>query len=191
MPVVRRTFLGNVDLLQMQRIVAERTHVMGPGTNLHPGDVAHRIYSGLRAYDLAKTVPVWEDARGIAAFGIIWPKYQAFDVVSRAGLGTDLLADVVVEISELTQANGRVETTDVSGTDRDLVAVLIDLGFISLGDEYAVTGRSLSESVEVRSSRFLLRSVSSDDIDQLAAVHSSAFARSWLSMSMERLPGSR
>ena len=178
MPVVRRPFAGESDLLQMQRIVSERTHEMGPGTNLHPGDVAHRIYSGLRAYDLAKTVPVWEDVEGIAAFGIIWPKYQAFDVVARAGLDTELLVGIVAEISELTQSNGRVET-DVSGGDPDLVAVLTDLGFTSLGDEYAVTGQSLSEPVEVCPSRFLLRSVSSDDVDQLAAVHSSAFGGEW------------
>ncbi|RLE13334.1 MAG: hypothetical protein DRJ28_07595, partial [Actinobacteria bacterium] len=59
MPVVRRTFEGESDLVEMQRLVAGRTGVFGVGTNLHPGDVAHRIYSGLRKHNLDETVPVW------------------------------------------------------------------------------------------------------------------------------------
>ena len=66
----RRAFTGASDLVVMQRLVAERTRAMGSGTNLHPGDVAHRIYSGLRNHDLRELVPVWEDGFGMAAFGM-------------------------------------------------------------------------------------------------------------------------
>ena len=101
MGVVQRTYRGELDLTEMQHIVAARTLEMGPGTNLHPGDVAHRIYSGLRNDNLADMVPVWQDALGIAAFGIIWPKDDAFDFVARIGIDQEDYGDVLEQLISL------------------------------------------------------------------------------------------
>lgn len=162
----------------MQRLVAERTEAFGVGTNLHPGDVAHRIYSGLRRHDLDETVPVWEGDSGIEAFGIIWPEHRAFDVVTRYGLGGDASAVIVCEIIGLTERNGRVET-DVIGTDETLLDLVGDLGFEKVPGGYVVTGRTLTVPTDIPETPFMLRSAAMVDVVQLAAVHSGAFGSDW------------
>ena len=162
----------------MQRLVAERTYALGVGTNLHPGDVAHRIYSGLRKHDLDETVPVWADGSGLAAFGIIWPGYQAFDVASRVGLGDDELAAIVCEIIGLSEKDGRVET-DVFGPDETLLAVIGELGFERAPGGYVVTGQTLAASSNISEIPFTLRSAEMQDVVELAAVHSGAFGSDW------------
>jgi len=178
MPVVRRTFEGESDLVEMQRLVAGRTGVFGVGTNLHPGDVAHRIYSGLRKHNLDETVPVWEDDHGIAAFGIIWPGFQAFDVAMRVGLSDDERAVIVSEVIGLSEKEGRVET-DVFGADETLLSVIRDLGFEKAAGGYVVTGRTLVAPSDVSGLPFILRSADMRDVVQLARVHSGAFGSDW------------
>ena len=39
-------------------MVAERMAIDGVGSNLHPGNVAYRIYTGLRREDFERVVPV-------------------------------------------------------------------------------------------------------------------------------------
>lgn len=162
----------------MQRLVAERTEAFGVGTNLHPGDVAHRIYSGLRRHDLDETVPVWEGDSGIVAFGIIWPEHRAFDVVTRYGLGDDASAVIVYEIIGLTEMNGRVET-DVIGADEALLDLVRNLGFEKVPGGYVVTGRTLTVPTDIPETPFMLRSAAMVDVVQLAAVHSGAFGSDW------------
>lgn len=162
----------------MQHIVAVRTQEMGPGTNLHPGDVAHRIYSGLRDCDLADMVPVWEDALGIAAFGIIWPKDDAFDFVVRIGISLDDYTDMLGELISLSDSDGRVET-EMIGMDPILADALKDFGFTSEDAAYSLTGQSLRLPREIPDVPFTLRSASMSDVVQLAAVHAGAFGSRW------------
>jgi ribosomal protein S18 acetylase RimI-like enzyme len=162
----------------MQLLVAERTRAMGPGTNLHPGDVAHRIYSGLRNYDLDDTIPVWEDSDGIAAFGIIWPKDRAFDMVARVRSDEDDYAAVLTELIGLTATYGPVET-EVIGEDKAFADELNSRGFEKVSDGYVFTGQILQPHIEVPESQFMLRSAEMPDVVQLAAVHAGAFGSDW------------
>lgn len=162
----------------MQHIVAVRTQEMGPGTNLHPGDVAHRIYSGLRNHDLADMVPVWQDALGIAAFGIIWPKDGAFDLVTRIGVDQDDYRVILGQLISLSENDGRVET-EVIGVDPVLVDALRSFGFEQMDTSYSLAGQSLRLPAEVPDVPFTLRSASMPDVVQLADVHSGAFGSRW------------
>jgi len=162
----------------MQHIVAVRTQEMGPATNLHPGDVAHRIYSGLRDCDLADMVPVWEDALGIAAFGIIWPRDDAFDFAARIGVSLDDYTDMLGQLISLSDIDGRVET-EMIGMDPILAGALKGFGFTSEDATYSLTGQSLRLPRESPDIPFALRSASMPDVVQLAAVHAGAFGSRW------------
>lgn len=174
----RRTYNGQADLTEMQAMVTERTRVMGPCTNLHPGDVAHRIYSGSRTSDLDDVVPVWQDGAGIAGFGIVWPKDRAFDVVTRVGLTETDRITIIEGITALAERDGGVET-DVIGDDASFISILSGLGFHDKSAEYVFTQRSLDTPVTIPPHDFIVRSARDDDAGQLAAVHSAAFGSSW------------
>lgn len=162
----------------MQEIVKERTRVMGPCTNLHPGDVAHRIYSGLRKDDLDDVVPVFEDEIGILGFGIVWPKDGSFDVVTRIGVSDEERSMIVEQIAERATRQGRV-ATDVIGEDTSFISELSALGFRSKSGEYVFAQSHLEAPVSVPHHDFVVRSVTTDDVEQLAAVHGGAFGSRW------------
>ena len=174
----RRTFNGQADLDDMQLIVKGRTRVMGPCTNLHPGDVAHRIYSGSRMYALDDVIPVWVDETGMVSFGIVAPKDQWFDVVTRIGINESDRSSIIREIVRIATNDGRVET-DVIGNDTSLISELSDMGFKPKPAEYVFTQQHLVVAAIAPSHGFTVRSVSIDDAEQLAAVHSGAFGSSW------------
>jgi len=162
----------------MQAIVAERTRVMGPCTNLHPGDIAHRIYSGLRDGDPGGLVPVWRDARGIAAFGIIWRADHSFDFVSRIDLDGRVVAATVAQIADLASVNGEV-ATDVIGDDRAFTGILRQLGFAARRREYVFSRVKLQTPIDAPSAGFDIRSARFSDTRELAAVHRGAFGGDW------------
>jgi predicted N-acetyltransferase YhbS len=162
----------------MQKMVADRTLVMGPCTNLHPGDVAHRIYSGLRSHHLADVVPVYVDERGMAGFGIIWPSDGAFDVVTRVGLDRASVSQIFESVSEVAGGGGSVET-DVIGDDTMTASVLTDIGFNPAASDYVFTRAALDGVPSGGPQSFTIRSVAVADAEQLAAVHSGAFGSGW------------
>ncbi|MGI9528634.1 MAG: GNAT family N-acetyltransferase, partial [Acidimicrobiia bacterium] len=190
----RRRFNGVEDLAAMQELVAERTEAMGVGSNLHPGDVAHRIYSGLRRERLDDVVLVWMEADRLEAFALLWPKYQAFDVVTSRDLDDEALRTVVTEAVEAAEGKGRVET-DLIGDDHRLRTVLEDLGFTWFEDGYVFTAQqipalSISGAVEVNAGDFEVRSVTRDDAAALAEVHARSFGSSWTTSEYETLMSS-
>lgn len=184
----RRHFNGAEDLAAMQQLVAERTEAMGLGSNLHPGDIAHRIFNGLRREQIDEVVAVWTEADRVEAFGILWPTYQAFDIVTRLTLGDDALHAVVAEVADLATAKGRVET-DVIGDDHRLRGVLEDMGFSWFEDGYVFTAEKIPEIVDVNASEFLVRSVTRADAAALAEVHARSFGSSWTTVEYETLMG--
>ena len=174
----RRIFNGRVDLDEMRHIVMERTRVMGPCTNLHPGDIAHRIYSGSRRQNLDEVVPVYVDGDGVAGFGIIWPQDRAFDVVTRVGLDSHAVADVVEDLVAIAGQGSGVET-DVIGDDPEMTDILTTLGFTPGAGEYVVTRARLDGPIPAELIDFVIRSATYGDAEQLALVHSGAFASGW------------
>jgi predicted N-acetyltransferase YhbS len=174
----RREFNGQTDLIEMQTIVMERTQTMGRCTNLHPGDIAHRIYSGSRMWDLEDVVRVWKDDAGMVGFGIIWPKDATFDVVTRIGLAESDRRAIIATISDLAARDGRVQT-DVIGEDTSFTSILSELGFHPDSAEYVFTAQSLDTPVAIPPHDFVVRSVNAGDAEQLAAVHSGAFGSRW------------
>ena len=175
-----RTFNGQADLVEMQAILMERTRVMGPCTNLHPGDVAHRIYGGSRMHDLDSVIPVFENGAGIAGFGIASPKDQWFDAVTRIGIDEADRMTIIDRVAERAASNGRVGT-DVIGNDPVLCSVLSEMGFHPRSADYVFTQQHLDMPVTVPPHDFTIRSVSVDDAPELAAVHSGAFGSRWTS----------
>ena len=168
-------FNGVAHLAEAQRIASEATGALGPGTTLHPGDLAHRIYNGLRKHAPEDVVTVWRDGDGLAAIAITWPKWAAFDLCVRPGLGDDDLSRIIEGAAEVTAKDGRCET-DVIVTDERLVSAVEAAGFVRAPtDHTAVTGRDIPPFVDVPDRGFELRSATTDDVADLVDVHMGAF----------------
>jgi len=159
-------------------MVAERTRAMGPCTNLHPGDIAHRIYSGLRRYDLDDVVPIYVDDRGMAGFGIIWPGDHTFDAVMRVGLDGHPATLIVEGLADIAGAGAPVET-DVIGDDIEMTTLLTGIGFTAGSADYVLTESQLGAPAASVPHGFTIRSATFADTEQLAAVHAGAFGSGW------------
>lgn len=177
--IQRRDFDGERDLGPMQDLVAERTARMGIGTNLHPGDIAHRIWNGNRMHDKVDVVPTWVEGSRIVAFAVVWPKEQALDLVVDPDLDAAARGQVLDEAIDVARDDDRVEA-DVMGEDEDLLGMLAERGFhLVEGEGFVLTGQSIDLPVEFDRGPYRLRTVTEDDAGRLAEVHASAFGSTW------------
>ena len=63
---------------------------------LHPGDIPHHFFSGIRDYDPSELVRIWEDDRGVAAWVLVSPKHRGYDAQVRPDLrGADFEREVL------------------------------------------------------------------------------------------------
>jgi mycothiol synthase len=178
-PVYRRAYRGASDLAAVQQLVAQRTMVMGIGTNLHPGDIAHRIYNGLRWVDDRRGhVHIWEDAEWVAGFGLTWPNEAAFDVVTRLDLTGGATRSMISELTALVSPDGHAET-DVIGGDPGVTDSLSAIGYRWSEDVFAFTAQRLPGPRLPTAADYRLRAVAAGDAAALAAVHGSAFGSRW------------
>jgi ribosomal protein S18 acetylase RimI-like enzyme len=154
------------------------------------GDIPHRIYETLRGrYPLGELVQIWEEGTNIAGIAINFLFDTSFHVfVSPSCRGTDnestMLQAAYATTLRYLQASGWEDTpvnTDVFSCDDIRKALLTRLGF----EEYRVwdeiAERSLSEPIpESRlPDGFTIRSATTEDYAQLAAVRNAAFGSDW------------
>lgn len=168
-------FNGAEHLVEAQDMVSEATAALGVGTTLHPGDLAHRIYNGLRAHAPEDVVTVWRDREGLAAISLLWPKWAAFDLCVRPNIGHEDLVGIVAEAARIAATDGRCET-DVIVADTQLMEAVAAAGFTRGNkDHTAITAREIPERVDVPDSGFELRSARTEDVSELVEVHRGSF----------------
>ncbi len=162
----------------------------GPCGHLHPGDVAHRIYNGLRHHDPHRNVRLWGDA----GFLLIYPHWSAFDFEHEPGR-TDLAAEMIDfaerELADLA-AGDRALGTDVEDCDTGRAAVLEGRGFTRRKPLRAATSRPLDDVPEpLLPAGFVIRPAAGpEDAAALADVHAGSFGSSWTAAEYARLMAS-
>ena len=76
----RCRFRGAEDLIRLQHFTARCIRDCGRTGMLHPGDIPHHIYNGLRHEDPHELVHIWEDGTGeIVAWTLLDPAGAGFD----------------------------------------------------------------------------------------------------------------
>lgn len=181
---------NDLDRLIAFNAAAYSTH-LGVDGYLHVGNIPHRIYNGLRRYNPAELVHLWEDEAGnLLGWDIIYPNFIAFDVqIHPAHRGGDLEARMVawVEARVRDLANrdgkGKTITSDVYESDEARRAVLTAQGYQPPAQAtFVCTLRSLREPVPdpVLPAGFTIRAAEGDhEAEKLAEVHAGAFGSSW------------
>jgi ribosomal protein S18 acetylase RimI-like enzyme len=159
---------------------------------LHPGDIAHRMFSGLRfeRSALAELARLWEEDGELVAWALLYPKHAAFDLLVhpeyRLQYERSLLSvteAALVEAMERREESKSELEADASRCDHRRLEALRSLGWSGGSHEYTVTRRSLDdvsdpelpEGLTIRSVRGVEEAVA------LAEVHSGSFGSTWTS----------
>ncbi len=173
-----RWYGGAGDLAWMQAALAEWRADDWCG-HLHPGDVPHRIYNGLRGHDPGRNVRLWGDA----GFLLIYPHWNAFDYEHEPGrddLGEEMSEFAEQELSARATRDDQI-ATDVWDCDARRAALLDARGYERNDPLHTVTVRSLDDVPEpVLPDGFAVRAARGpNDAAGLAAVHAGSFESSW------------
>jgi ribosomal protein S18 acetylase RimI-like enzyme len=101
--VRRRPYSGPEEVARLQAFTAEQIRDHGRSGLLHPGDIPHHIFNGLRREDPRELVHIWEDSSGkIVAWTLLDPGHAGFDpqVAPSARRSAPDLERTVIEWSE-------------------------------------------------------------------------------------------
>ncbi len=192
-----RSYGGAEDLAAMQAAL-EAWRAVDPCGQLHPGDVPHRIYNGLREFDPAGLVRLWDGGGGdLAAFALVYPHWKAFDVMYRPG---DLVAAEAAEVATdwcETVVQRRAEQpvervgTDVWDCDDERRAMVAARGYEHRKDQFALTQQDIGDvPPPALPAGFVIRPAAGpEEADRLAEVHASAFESDWPVGEYRRLMG--
>jgi ribosomal protein S18 acetylase RimI-like enzyme len=200
--VIRRAYRGAEDVTLLQGTNARWIEQVGHSGHLHPGDIAHRFFNGLKLFDVHELVHIWVDRGGeVVAWGAVYPTHRGFDLQVDPGLRA-VNPDLEREAIEFLEAEVRLRLAQVEAGSNDLVtdafsddeiriAHLEELGW-SRGDEPSqITLRSLDEIPDiVLPPGYVIRAAHGPgDAAGLAEVHASSFGSSWTTGMYEKLMG--
>ena len=185
-----RPYRDPSDLIRMQAL-NQRCHAQARHSALHPGDLPHRIFNVLRAYDPASIVWLWEAPGGeLAGWTVVYPRFGAFDsqvhpAHSDGSLAQAILHHAEAEVRAWLEREGRPAgpvNTDVFETDHARIAALRACGFEEAGHSATYTVRSLAPplpDIELPAG-FALRSVRGpQDAEAMVALRRGTFGSTW------------
>jgi len=197
----RRPFRRDDDTYLLQEFTATAIRDQGRVGLMHPGDVAHRLYNGLRGKDLTKLVHVWEDGDGtVLGWTLLDPRGAGFDpqISNEArrrfpDLEKEINAWSEQTLLSLLRLRGSDAThmeTDAAVGDIPRLRVLAELGWSPQDDEVMWLSRRSLAHIErpVLPDGYAVRSVRGiEEAGRVAEVHAAGFGSSWTPGLYERL----
>jgi len=155
---------------------------------VHPGDIVHRMFNGCRQYDVSRLFHIWEDGAGIAAWVMLQPGHDSFDLQIRPDkrggkLELGLLAwaeaallDLLAEIDKpITSMEMEVFTDDMPR-----VAAAAASGWQDSHDRsYLVERSTANPPPGALPEGYTMRTARHDEADEIGALHAAAFGSRW------------
>ncbi len=138
----RRPYENASDLTLLQAFtVASSAKTDGCGY-LHPGDIAHHLFNGNRAFAPDEVMTIWEDDAGVAAWVLVGPRHRSYDAQVRHDLRGGAFEREVLEYSDVnTVAAMRrhgVEGDRILGDafrcDHARIELISEMGWVPDGD---------------------------------------------------------
>ncbi|MEO0563082.1 MAG: GNAT family N-acetyltransferase [Chloroflexota bacterium] len=185
--MIERPYAGADDLPRLQHFNAQNI-AMNPAGWLHPGDVPHRLYNGLRRHNPAGWVRVWEDGDEIIGWALLNPRGE-FDVQTR---DVEVMAEAVAWARRNVGDSVPYLSIDLWRAGDHRANPLYMLNFVRAKDEepYVLRERDLNtpladaplpDGFTIRTAR------DTSDAAGLATVHAGAFGSEWTAESYARV----
>lgn len=189
----RRAFRGAEDLARLQQFTAECIREYGRTGLLHPGDIPHHIYNGLRREDPRELVHIWEgDAGEVAAWTLLHPSAAGFDpqvapVIreTHPGLEREVLQwseQALLEIMAARNMDNVPIKTAADEDDRTRVELLENMGWEARDTEVMMLTRRSLEDVAAPELPwgYSIRTVRGvEEADRVSELHAAGFGSSW------------
>jgi len=180
----------DADLGSIQEALAAWINEAGDLGYCHPGDLSHRIYSGIRGrFALGDLVKLWEVDSTIVGILSVQPSSQGFDAfTSPRYRGSSLEGDLIQEGYRITRQIlddvGHVDQavmSDAHHRDSLRVKALEAVGFVRGANYMNVTEINLNKHREGPRLPlgFSAQSAQHGDFAGLAEVHNGAFGSNW------------
>jgi ribosomal protein S18 acetylase RimI-like enzyme len=199
--VKRRAFAGESDLYELQAFTARAIREHGRVGMLHPGDIAHHVYNGLRRENPHELVHLWEDDHGvIQAWTLLDPRRADCDPQMNPGARSSApgLEEEIYSWSEQTllkmMADDGLDATfietDAYESDVVRIGLLESRGWVAQDVEILMlTRRSLDEleqpalpdGYRIRTAR------GPEEAGAISELHAAGFGSSWTPELYERV----
>ena len=177
------------DVGLLQRFTAEQIKEHGRSGFLHPGDIPHRIFNGLRRENPADLVHIWEEDDGVIAWALLDPRGAGFDLQVASSTDSDLERDFLVwseetliELMRTAGSASRYIETDAFADDSARCGLLRSMGWVAIDDEVLVLTRRRIDKVSPPElpEGYSLRTVSGvEEAAAVAELHAAGFGSSW------------
>jgi ribosomal protein S18 acetylase RimI-like enzyme len=190
--VRRRSYAGPADIDLLQQFTARQTAQHGRVGLVHPGDIPHRIFNGLRRDDPYELIHIWEAEGVVVAWTLLDPAHAGFDPQVAPGareVWPDLEQQVItwsekmlLALMEDRGSEASFIETDAFEDDVSRTELLRGLGWEAQDiEELMLTRRSLRRvDAPDLPSGYRIRTVRGvEEAARVAALHSAGFGSDW------------
>jgi ribosomal protein S18 acetylase RimI-like enzyme len=156
---------------------------------LHPGDIPHRLFNGMRYEHPTDFVTLWEDASGLVAWTAVyasrWRSFDALVIVERRSQLERSVIEHAEEhlLAEMARLGEEGETIEASADRCDAVRgpILEELGWEPKGHDFTLARRSLDHVPDTALPEgFVVRAVRGvEEAAAVADVHAGSFGSTW------------
>lgn len=178
-----RPYQNESDLHQLQLTTAKWIAQAGFAGRINPGDIALRLFNGMRDNDPREIIRLWEDDKGhLMGWAMLYPAWNSYEVQvhpqHRDLLEPELLAWAEGEI--LKRSNDPVQI-NVTGNDTTRIRLLAQRGYNQTSIKGTVATCSMHENLQPPSlpHGFTIRQIVPDDASQLVALINDSFGWNW------------
>jgi mycothiol synthase len=185
---LRERPFADADLPRVQAAVARWAAQAGPCGYCHPGDLAQRIYAGLRgAHPVGELVRLWERGDALAGvaiclrFGAAFDLFVAPELRGSADEAAMLGAAHAITARLVAARGGDAVESDVFRCDEARRRLLAQLGYAQYRVWDWIAERDLGGPLPAPQlpAGYAIRAATMDDAAQLAAARNEAFGDSW------------
>jgi mycothiol synthase len=148
---------------------------------MHPGDVAHRLSSGLRGAPASEAVGIWCDGDDLVAWTLFLARSMSLDITidpDHEEIFENVLNQVTSDIQARFPNQGFGVEIDESAASR--IRTAKGLGFVPLNEPYVLTSRAVANiPTPSLPTGYRIVASSSVDIDVIIEAHNGSFGSSW------------